>query len=206
MSLKREEIRSILEDESLSIDKRIDKIIDGHLDTVNGLKADVLRYKADAEKVSGLQRELDTLKNGEDGKTWKQKYEEEHSAFESHKETQSKEKTRAAKEAAYRAQLSAAGIDDKRIGTIIKASGDTIEALELNDDGTAKNADQLAENIRTEWGDLITTTVVTGVNTPAGGSGKSGAATMTKADIMKIRDAGERQKAIAENITLFKGE
>lgn len=174
MSLKREEIRSILEDESLAIDKRIDKIIDGHLDTVNGLKADVLRYKADAEKVPGLQRELDTLKNGEDGKTWKQKYEEEHSAFESHKETQSKEKTRAAKEAAYRAQLSAAGIDDKRIGTIIKASGDTIEALELNDDGTVKNADQLAESIKTEWGDLITTTVVTGVNTPAGGSGKSG--------------------------------
>lgn len=203
MPLARRDIRAILENAELSVEERIDRIIDGHLETVNGLKADVTRYKADADRLSEVQRELDGLKNGED---WKAKYEKEHSDFEAHKANQSKEKTRAAKEAAYRAQLSAAGIDDKRIGTIVKASGAAIDALELNDDGTAKNADKLAESIKTEWGDLITTTVETGVNTPAGGSGKSGAATMTKADIMKIRDAGERQKAIAENITLFKGE
>ena len=200
MPLARRDIRAILENTELSVEERIDRIIDGHLETVNGLKADVARYKADAERLPEVQRELDGLKNGED---WKAKYEKEHSDFEEHKANQSKEKTRAAKEAAYRAQLSAAGIDDRRIGTIIKASGAAIDALELNEDGTAKNADQLAESIKTEWGDLITTTVVTGVNTPAGGSGKSGVKPVTKAEIMQIKDPGERQKAIAENISLF---
>lgn len=37
------------------------------------------------------------------------------------------------------------------------------------------------------------------------GSGSEGA-TLTKAEILKIKDSGERQRAIAQNINLFRGE
>lgn len=61
-----------------------DTIIEAHTDTVNGLKADVDRYKADAEKLPAVQKELDDLKGkGDDG--YKEKYESEHKAFEDYK-------------------------------------------------------------------------------------------------------------------------
>lgn len=39
---------------------------------------------------------------------------------------------------------------------------------------------------------------------PMGSTGNEG--TMTKQDILKIKDSGERQRAIAQNINLFRGE
>ena len=38
-------------------DEQVDTIIEAHTDTVDGLKADVTRYKADAEKLPGIQKQ-----------------------------------------------------------------------------------------------------------------------------------------------------
>ena len=65
-------------------DEQVDTIIEAHTDTVDGLKADVTRYKADAEKLPGVQKQLDDLKAAGDG-GYKEKYEKEHSAFEAFK-------------------------------------------------------------------------------------------------------------------------
>ena len=81
-----------------------DTIIEAHTDTVNGLKADVDRYKADAEKLPGVQKELNDLKGkGDDG--YKEKYESEHKAFEDYKTSVAAEKTTAAKEKALETAL-----------------------------------------------------------------------------------------------------
>lgn len=81
-----------------------DTIIEAHTDTVNGLKADIDRYKADAEKLPGVQKELDDLKGkGDDG--YKEKYESEHKAFEDYKTSVAAEKTTAAKEKALETAL-----------------------------------------------------------------------------------------------------
>ena len=40
-------------------DEQVDTIIEAHTDTVDGLKADVSKYKTDAEKLSDVQKELD---------------------------------------------------------------------------------------------------------------------------------------------------
>ena len=65
-------------------DEQVDSIIEMHTDTVDGLKADINKYKGDAEKLPGVQKELDDLKAaGDDG--YKEKYEKEHSAFEAFK-------------------------------------------------------------------------------------------------------------------------
>ena len=46
-------------------DEQVDTIIEAHTDTVDGLKADIGKYKADAEKLPGIQKELDDLLNGD---------------------------------------------------------------------------------------------------------------------------------------------
>ena len=38
-------------------DEQVDTIIEAHTDTVDGLKAEIGRYKADAEKLPGTQKE-----------------------------------------------------------------------------------------------------------------------------------------------------
>ena len=65
-------------------DEQVDTIIEAHTDTVDGLKEQVKTYKADAEKLPNVQKELDDLKAAGDG-GYKEKYEKEHKAFEDYK-------------------------------------------------------------------------------------------------------------------------
>ena len=48
-------------------DEQVDTIIEAHTDTVDGLKEQVKTYKADAEKLPNVQKELDDLKAAGDG-------------------------------------------------------------------------------------------------------------------------------------------
>ena len=99
--------------------------------------------------------------------------------------------------------LQEAGISEKRLESVLKVSD--IDSVELDEKGAIRDADKLAESIKSEWADFITTTETRGANTsnpPAnGGSGK-----VTKADIYKkdehgryVMSASERQKALMEN-------
>lgn len=184
-----------------------DTIIEAHTDTVNGLKADVDRYKADAEKLPGVQKELDDLKgNGDDG--YKEKYESEHKAFEDYKKTVDAEKTTAAKEKAVEAVLKKIGVSEKRLQSVAKlAKADgLLDALELNDDGAVKEADKLEKNLKDSYSEYITTTSTKGADTPTPPA-NSGGANLTMADIYKkdekgryVMDYEARLKAIEENL------
>ena len=90
-------------------EEQVDSIIEMHTETVDGLKADISKYKADAEKLPGVQKELDDLKAAGDG-GYKEKYEKEHKAFEDFKTEQTAKETRAAKDKAYRELLISAGV------------------------------------------------------------------------------------------------
>ena len=83
-------------------EEQVDTIIEAHTETVDGLKADVSRYKADAGKLAGVQKELDDLKAAGDG-GYKVKYEKEHSDFEAFKSNITAKEAKAAKEKAVRA-------------------------------------------------------------------------------------------------------
>ena len=63
--------------------EQVDAIIDEHTNVTQGLIADRDKYKADAEKLPGVQKQLDDLQKGDND--WKQKYEKEHSDFEAYK-------------------------------------------------------------------------------------------------------------------------
>lgn len=184
-----------------------DTIIEAHTDTVNGLKADVDRYKADAEKLPGVQKELDDLKGkGDDG--YKDKYEAEHKAFEDYKTSVAAEKTTAAKEKALETALKKVGIADKRLQSVARlCKGDgLLDKLELDDKGSIKDSDKLEASLKESYSDYIVTTSTHGANTP-NPPANSGGAKLTMADIYKKDDKGRyvmdyesRLKAIEENL------
>lgn len=166
-----------------------DTIIEAHTDTVNGLKADVDRYKADAEKLPGVQKELDDLKGkGDDG--YKEKYESEHKAFEDYKTSVAAEKTTAAKEKALETALKKIGIADKRIATVAKmAKADGfLDALELDENGAAKDAAKFETSLKDGYGEFVVTTSTQGANTPnpPAGNGGAGAGSIDAAAFAKM--------------------
>ena len=183
-------------------EEKIEQIIDAHSETVDALKADRDAYKEDAAKLAAVQKELDELKaKGDDG--YKAKYEAEKAAHDALKADIAAKETKQAKTDAYRELLKGANIDEKRIATILRAEAPTIDKIELDADGKIKNAEQYTENIKSDWADFIVTQSAKGTNTATPPAHGGAATTKTKEDILKIKDAGERQKAIAENPTLF---
>ena len=174
-----------------------DTIIEAHTDTVNGLKADIDRYKADAEKLPGVQKELDDLKGkGDDG--YKEKYESEHKAFEDYKTS-----------VALETALKKVGIADKRIATVAKmAKADGfLDALELDENGAAKDAAKFETSLKDGYGEFVVTTSTQGANTPnpPAGNGGSGSITaeafkkMGYADRLKLKKESPEQYAELAN-------
>lgn len=179
-------------------EEKIEQIMDAHVEVVDALKTDRDNYKASADKLSDVQKELDALKanNGDD---YKQKYEKEHKDFEDFKKAQTAKETKAAKAKAYRELLKEAGVSDKRFDSIIKLTD--LDGIELDADGKIKDADKHTESIKTEWADFIVSTETKGTKTATPPANKTGSdKKWTKEEIMKIKDTTERQKAWCEMI------
>ena len=60
-------------------EEQVKAVMEEHVSVTDALKSDRDKFKAEAEKAAELQKELDGIKGGED---YKQKYEDEHKAFE----------------------------------------------------------------------------------------------------------------------------
>ena len=114
-------------------DEQVDTIIEAHTETVDGLKADVSRYKADVGKLAGVQKELDDLKAEGDG-GYKSKYEKEHSDFEAFKSNITAKETKAAKEKAVRAFFESKNITGANLDLAMRGCGEEMAALELDGD------------------------------------------------------------------------
>lgn len=180
-------------------EEQIEGVIDAHTETLETMKNDLEKYKADALKLPTVQKELDDLKKG-DKEDWKGKYEAEKSAHDKTKSDYAAEKTAAQIKDAYRALLKEAGVADKYLNTALKATN--LSEMKLDKDGKLENADTLTANAKTEWADFIQTTTTQGakVTTPPKNNGGKYS---SREEIMKIKNTGERQKAIAENAALF---
>ena len=182
-------------------DEQVDTIIEAHTDTVDGLKADVSKYKTDAEKLSGVQKELDDLKaKGDDG--WKEKHDKVKKDFDDYKNGVESEKSKAAKEKAARAYFEGKNIIGKSLELAMRASAAEIAGLEL-DGEKIKDTAVLDGLVAGDLAALVGSTVVRG-NNPANPPANNGSgSTKTKEDILNIRDGVERRKAMAENPHLF---
>lgn len=184
-------------------DEQMDTIIEAHTDTVDGLKADLAKYKTDAEQLPKVQRELDTLKAAEDG-GYQEKYEKVKKDFDDYKAEVSTKEAKVAKEKAVRAYYESKGITGKSLDIAIRGSGAEIDALELDGD-KIKDTSALDELVKGTFSGLVSTTETRGAQTSNPPANNNGGA-MTKADIYKKDDHGryvlsaaERQKALMEN-------
>ncbi len=181
-------------------DEQVDTIIEAHTDTVDGLKADIGRYKADAEKLPGVQKQLDELKAaGDDG--YKEKYEKEHSAFETYKADVTAKEAKAAKEKAVRAYFEGKNITGANLELAMRGCGEEMAAIELDGD-KIKDTKSLDALVAGTYKGLVSTSRTKGTDT-SNPPGNTGAGTMTKEKIMEIKDRAERRAQIAAHMDLF---
>ena len=192
--------RKILKGMGLT-DEQVDTIIEAHTDTVDGLKADVTRYKADAEKLPGVQKQLDDLKAAGDG-GYKEKYEKEHSAFEAFKTDITAKESKAAKERAVRAYFESKNITGANLDLAMRGCGEEMSALEL-DGEKIKDTKSLDALVDGTYKSLVSKPAV---RLDMGARLNEGGKPMTKDEIMKITDRTERRAAIAANMDLFRKE
>lgn len=177
-------------------------------DVVNAINSAVGKEFVEKKRYNDKLTEIDALKgekqNAEDKATsaekWKTKYDALKDDFEAYKKDITAKESKAARSNAYKELLKQAGISEKRLDAVLRVSD--IDSLEMGEDGKFKDSDKILEGIKNEWADFITTTETKGAETSTPPT-NNGGGKMTKAEIMKIKDTSERQKAIAENHELF---
>ena len=149
MALTRKLLRSMgIEDD------KIDQIVEAHAETVSALKDERDSYREAAEALPGVQKELDELKaRPDDG--YREKWEREHADFEAFKEKTAKADSEREKRALYRRLLQEAGVDPKRIDSVMRVADLSEVAVE---DGKLKDAEALSESVKKEWSDFIVQT------------------------------------------------
>lgn len=125
----RAEIRNILGE--ACTEEIENRLVALHLGVVDPLKDDLTKYKADAEKLPGVQKQLDDLKAAGDG-GYKEKYEKEHSAFEAFKTDITAKESKAAKEKAVRAYFESKNITGANLDLAMRGCGEEMAALELD--------------------------------------------------------------------------
>lgn len=183
---------------------KADEIIKAHTETVDALKEQADGNKTDAAELEKLREQVKSLKADlaeADKSDWEKKYNDLKSEYDTYKTDVENKATHSAKEAAYKQLLIDAGVSEKRIATILKVSD--IDGVELDKEGKIKTADKLTENIKEEWADFITTQQEKGAETPKPPANDGKGSTMTKDDILKIRDTADRQAAMREHPELF---
>lgn len=195
----RAEIRNILGD--ACTEEIENRLVALHLGVVDPLKDDLTKYKADAEKLPSVQKQLDDLKAAGDG-GYKEKYEKEHSAFEAFKTDITEKESKAAKEKAARAYFESKNITGANLDLAMRGCGEEMAALELDGEKIkdTKSLDALVDGTYKGLVSKQTVRVDTGARFNGGGK------PMTKDEIMQITDRAERRAAIAANMDLFRKE
>ena len=188
--------------------EKIDQIIEMHTETIDAIKSEreaakeeAKKFKADSERLSEVEKELTELKErANQPDAYKEKYEKVKKEYDSYKGEITAKETKAAKTKAYRDMLRDVGISDKRLDSVMRVAD--LNAIELEDDGNIKNVDELKTKVKDEWSDFIVSEGITGANTPTPPA-NTGGNKMTKEQILEIKDAEARQKAMLENPEAF---
>ena len=203
MALTKAQVREILSAAGVTsenMSEAVDKIIDGHLTSVNALREDVAKYKADAEKLPTVQKELDDMKANTND-SWKEKYDNLKGEFDKYKNDVQEKETHNKKVEAYKAILKDANLSEKGIEKAIKYA--EWDKIELGEDGKLKGANDHIKAAREEWAEYVTTTTTTGAKTSTPPANNGTGTGKTKEEIMAIKDGAVRRAEMAKNPHLF---
>lgn len=175
-------------------DEKIDQIIEEHTESTDALKQQRDEYKAKAEAKATTSTEPKP-KDPEPGDGYKAKYDAEKKAFEDYKANIAAEKAEADKRAKYRELIVKAGVDSKRVDSVLKVSD--LSEIKVKD-GAIEGADDLVKSIKEDWADFIPTTQKVGANAPNPPKNDGGVKKLE--DITKMQDPVARQEALAKYI------
>ena len=180
-----------------------ESLIELHMESVNALKSELEKLKDESaelsdikEKLKKASEELETVKKDD----YKAKYESEKAAHDKLKEEISSKETKTKKATAFKEFLKEKGYSDNAITKITKYGG-FVDSVEFDENNKIKDSDKLIASVETEWGEYkpqAGTQRHTPITPPVGGK-----IARTKEEILAIADTSERQKAIAENLSLF---
>ena len=187
-------------------DEKIDQIIEAHTDVVNAIKEERDTLKDAQKNVEEIQKELDKAnkklekyeKNGET--IAKSEYDAIKAEYDNYKADITAKETRKAKADAYRELLKKAGVHESSLSAILDVTN--YDEIEVDEKGEIKGGDKHIESIKSKWSGFIPVIQKTGVGIP-NPPANNGKATMTKEQIMQIKDGSVRRQKIAENPALF---
>lgn len=164
--------------------EKIDEIISAHTETVEGLKEEISKYKTEAKDLEdtkktleATQKELGELKKTVENNEFESKYNDLKTEFENFKTNIETKAVKEKKAVAYKELLKEAGISEKRFDAIAKISGEDIDKLEFDDNGSVKDKDNVIKGITENWSEFIQTKHVKGANVetpPIHGAGEEG--------------------------------
>ena len=122
-------------------------VVDPIKDDLDAAKRDATKYKTEADKLPGVQKELDELKKGED---WKAKYDQEKKAHDDYKAQVARDAEAAKVKAAYKKLLTEEKISEKTLDSVLNATD--YSGMKLKEDGTLDKVEDLRKDIETKWG------------------------------------------------------
>lgn len=196
MALTRKYLKSI----GLNEDQ-IEGVIEEHQNTLESLKEQNKTLKADAEKLPGVQKELDDLKAAGDG-GYKEKYEAEVKAHKEYKKQIEGEKKAALDEADVMAICKEAGIARESSLRLIVKDFDRSK-IERGDDGKITNRAKLVEAVKKDYADFVGTPGKDGTPPATPPTGGGGGTAKTKKEIIDMTDPVARQAEMMNNLAMF---
>lgn len=189
MALTKTQVKEILSAAGVpaeNLEQAVTKIMDGHIMSIDALREQRDTYKADADKLASVQKELDDLKAKGDA-DWEKRYTDEHSAFEEFKQQVDADRVKEQKKALYKSLLESCGIEKSRIPAIVKVTD--FDAIKIKD-GAIDDADSVKSAIEKDYAGFILKADVHGQNVqtpPGGGDGDKGQRSSRVRDMAKKR-------------------
>ncbi len=163
MAFGRSDLREILgeaytDDIAKKIISKHREMVDKINDDLDTEKRESAKLKADADKLPGLQKELEDLKKED----WKAKYEKEHADFDGYKTKVAQDAETAKVKAAYKKLLVEEKISEKTLEAVLNATD--YSKMKLKEDGTLDAAEDLKKDIDARWGSFKVSTRKRGEN------------------------------------------
>lgn len=210
MALPKKQLKEKLQEAGVletAIDGIVSWILDGHTASVDAVKEQleaannsITDLTAKNAAIGELTKERDNLKN--EVKTLKEssdKAAEVQKQFDAYKQQIDKRDADAVKNRAITKTLKTAGVKRDELVDLLISKID-LDSVEMDGDNV-KDSEKWVAPIKEKYSSLFAETTEKG--TPPTTPPTNGSSGVSKEDILKIKDAGERQKAIAENLNLF---
>lgn len=199
MAFSIKQIKAVLSEHGMPVeelDKAAEEICGRHSADLDSIKEQRDNYRHDAETLAAVQQELDALK-ARPADEYKAKYEQALDEIARYKERE----TQAARDKAVRAFFEANGITGERLEIAMRGASAEIAALEMDGENIRDTA-PLQSLVNGAFALLVETRNTQGTPTPTPPT-NTGGSTMTREDILKIKDTAARQTAIAQHLDLF---